>query len=178
MNVLITGIAGCGKSTVAKKLQELGYVSYDIESIRGLFAMRDKETKELVKNFDDESIESTKQNEWICDIGKLKDFIQKDADKKVSFYCGMASNFDELLPLFDIKLLLVADEETTLKRLRTRKGPYEYGHTHEVQQDIISWKPDWEKKQLEKGLIKIDASEPLGEVVKSILEKSLLQINY
>lgn len=39
MDVLIGGIAGCGKSTIAKKFKELGYVSFDIENIEGLFSL-------------------------------------------------------------------------------------------------------------------------------------------
>ncbi|NQZ84824.1 MAG: AAA family ATPase [Nanoarchaeales archaeon] len=169
MNVLITGIAGCGKSTVATKLKELGYESYDIESIDGLFGMYDKDTKKPTKNYSNESLEIIKQNEWICDASKLKKLIDKNNSDKITFYCGMASNLYELLPLFDIKVLLVADKNTTLKRLKMRTEVYEYGHTHEVQQDILSWKDNWENETLKKGLIKIDSSKPLEKVINNIL---------
>jgi dephospho-CoA kinase len=149
MNILITGLAGCGKSTIAKKLKDEGYNSYDIESIDGLFKMV--------------------ENQWICDIKKLKELIRIGSTNEFNFYCGMGSNIYDLLPFFDKVCLLVADKETTLKRLRKRKNDDQYGHTEEIRQDLISWKEDWEMKILKEGLIKIDASEPPEKVIKSIL---------
>ena len=152
MNILITGLAGCGKSTISKKLNKLGYISYDIESIEGLFKMN--------------------KNEWVCDIKRLEYLIKTNLNERLVFFCGMASNFDKLISLFDVKLLLVTDEQTTLKRLRTRKKSSQYGHTEEVRQNLISWKSDWESRQLGKGLIKIDANKTVEEVVNYILEKT------
>jgi len=167
MNVLITGIAGCGKSTVSQELQKLGYTSFDFEDIEGMFAMYDKDTKKLAKNYNNEDLESVKQNQWICNIGKLKNLMKNNLG--LTFYCGKGDNLDDLIPLFDLKLLLVTDEKTTSKRLKKRKEAWEYAHTTEVQQYVLKEKKDWEKGMIEKGFIKIDANKPIKEVIKSIL---------
>ena len=41
-SMLITGVAGSGKSAVCKELKKLGYLAHDIESVAGLFMMVDK----------------------------------------------------------------------------------------------------------------------------------------
>lgn len=48
--ILITGIAGSGKSTVNKILGGFGYESYDIEDIDGMFEMYRKDTGEIYED--------------------------------------------------------------------------------------------------------------------------------
>ena len=66
MNILITGVAGCGKSTIAKKLKEMSYVSYDIEGIKGLFSLYDKTTGKVIEDYNSEDLEVVKKMDWKC----------------------------------------------------------------------------------------------------------------
>ena len=55
---LVTGIAGSGKSTVCRQLESMGYETYGIEDIEGMFAMYRKDTKEVFTNFDNSDPEN------------------------------------------------------------------------------------------------------------------------
>lgn len=46
-SILVTGVAGSGKSAISSELKKFGYKSYDIESIKGLFLMVDKKRERL-----------------------------------------------------------------------------------------------------------------------------------
>ncbi len=168
MNILITGIAGCGKSTIAKKLKEMGYVSYDIEGIKGLFSLYDKTSGEIIEDYNSEDLEIVKKMDWKCNPIKLNKLLKKNSNTKLNFYCGMLTNQEEIFPLFDIKLLLVANNKATLERLRKRKESWEYGSTEEVRQHIIDNKSNWEKELLKKGLYEIDASVSVEKVAENI----------
>jgi broad-specificity NMP kinase len=124
--MLITGIAGSGKSTICKELIKMGYDAYDIEDIEGMFAMYRKGTKEIFSDFDNADPEKIKNSEWLCDITKLKELIAKQQDE-LAFYCGVASNMDDLFPLFNKVMLLKVDGESIYKRLLPREGTENMG---------------------------------------------------
>src|SRR5579872_5528801 len=98
--VFITGIAGSGKSTICKELLKMGYEAYGIEDIEGMFAMYRKGTREIFTDFDNADPEKIKNSEWLCNINKLKKLLAQQRDE-LAFYCGVASNMDDLFPLFD-----------------------------------------------------------------------------
>lgn len=50
--ILITGIAGSGKSTVCQQLSSMGYESHGIEDIEGMFEMYHKGTIDVFKDYD------------------------------------------------------------------------------------------------------------------------------
>jgi len=166
-SILITGVAGSGKSSVCRELNNLGYKAYDIEGIDGLFAMVDKKTGIVAKNYDNDNLESVKQHDWICDKKKLQQLIENNTNGIV-FCCGIASNLDNLLHLFDIIFLLKVSSKIIRKRLNTRKSK-EYGNTTEVQEQIISWKDWWETHIIEKGAISINANLNIQKVTRDIL---------
>lgn len=168
--ILITGVAGSGKSAVSDKLRTIGYKAFDIENIDGLFTMINKTTGQPFADYDNDDFDKVKQGEWICDLEKLKKIIQQNSDDLV-FYCGTASNLDELMPLFDKTFLLQIDHQTTRHRLTDRTSN-DFGRTAEVQDWILEWKDWWEEQMIAKGAIVIDASRPLVQVVRDIVKKT------
>lgn len=169
-SILITGISGSGKSSVCNELRKRGYKAYDIENMAGLFAMIDKRTGKPTEKYDKDNLNWVKQYDWICDKNKLRKLVRKNA-KGIVFYCGTASNFDELLFLFDKIFLLKARINTLRKRLSTRKS-HSFGRTSEVQEWIFSWKKWWENYMREKGAIFVDANCNVQEITNDILERS------
>lgn len=169
-SILITGVAWSGKSAVSDEIKRLGYASYGIEEWYGLFAMVHKKTWKISDNFDNSDQESVKQHSWLCDKNKLQKLIN-DNKQKIGFYCWIASNIDELLPLFDKIFLLKANEKTLGERL-TNRTSNDFGRTPEVQKWVFSWKEEWENDMCKKGAIVVDANADLEKVVADIIERS------
>lgn len=169
-SILITGVAGSGKSSVCNELASRGYTTYGIEDIEGLFTVINRKTRKVFDNYDKDDVESVKQHDWICNKDKLQKLV-RDNTKGVVFYCGTASNLDKLLYLFDIIILLKVSSDVLRKRLSERMSN-EFGRTAEIQNWILSWKDWWENHLREKGAIIIDADRDLKEVTTDILERS------
>lgn len=168
-SVLITGVSGTGKSSVCDELNRRHYKSFGIEDIHGMFTMMNRKTHKPFKNLDNSNLEMVKEIEWFCDKNKLQKLMRENS-KGVVFYCGIASNIDDLLPLFDKTFLLRASEKTLGDRLSKRTS-HDFGRTREVQEWIFGWKDWWEKHMIEKGAIVIDANRPLKDIAKEIIEK-------
>lgn len=168
-SILITGVAGSGKSSVCEELRKRGYKAYDIENIHGLFNMVHKKTGKIADKYDNDNLEWVKQHDWICNKNKLQELVGKNA-KGIVFYCGTASNLDELLFLFDKIFLLKVSPKILRERLNTRKSN-DFGRTSEVQEWILEWKDWWENHMREKGAIIIDANQDIQEITTDIIER-------
>ena len=168
-SILITGISGSGKSSISKKLNELGYKSYGIEEIKSLFSLRDKKTGREIKNHNN-NLQSVKQHSWICDKNKLQKIITKNKDK-TTYYCGMASNLNEIISLFDKIFLLKINKKNLNERLnnRTTSG---FGHALNVRKWIFNGEKSLEIAMSKKGAIIIDANNSLNIIVKNIIKNS------
>jgi dephospho-CoA kinase len=169
-SILITGVAGSGKSAVCDELRKRGYKAYGIEDMEGLFTMVDKTTGKIAENYNNDNLKSVKQHNWICNKSKLQELVHKNP-KGIVFYCGVASNLDEILFLFDKIFLLKVSPKILRERLSTRKSN-DFGRTSEVQKWIFSWKKWWEKHMQEKGAITINANRNLKELTNDILKRS------
>jgi broad-specificity NMP kinase len=168
-SIWIIGIPGSGKSALYKALQKRGYEAYDIETGHGLFSMVDDRTGKPVENLSNENVDQLDNSKWVCDKEKLAALIQHQTSD-LAFYCGVASNSEELWPLFDRVMLLQASPENTRARLSTRKKG-DFGATREVQDWVLSWKDWWEQKLLKRGAILVDANLPVDVVADNILKK-------
>lgn len=167
--VLVTGVAGSGKSLVCGELQKRGFAAFDIEDIPGLFSTIDKETGQVGTGFDNDDLESVKKRDWIGDKEKLSNLINQN--QGTTFYCGTASNLDALLPLFDLIIMLQSRPETIRQRLAQRKSQ-EFGNTIEVQDWVLSWKDWWEDHMLEQGAIVVNADQSAIDVTSKIIKIS------
>ena len=169
-SILISGIAGSGKSFIAKYLNKIGIESYDIEDYGNLFKMYRKDTNKVFYNYDNRNIQHVKNSKWICDLNLLKKLI-KNQKTSLAFYCGIAENIDEIIPLFDEFFLLKASNNVLYKRLCKRHKRNEYGGIEEVRQMVLKWKDEFEKRMESKGAIIIDADSSSNTISKRILEK-------
>lgn len=168
-SILITGVAGSGKSAVCDELEKSGYKAFGIEDMKGMFTMIDRETGKKSEIYDNDDLEMVKKHDWICNKQKLKKLIEKNKEGIV-FYAGIGSNTDDIMSLFDMIFLLVASPETLTKRLSKRTSE-KFGRKREVQEWMFSWKDWWEKEMEEKGAIIIDANQDLKKVVADIIKK-------
>lgn len=160
-SVLITGIAGSGKSAVYDELVSRGLQAHDIEDNGDLFAWLDGEGAP-VADHDNNSLKDITEHRWTCDREKLAELIRDNA-QGVVFYCGTADNLDELLPCFDVVILLQVTRGVLEKRLKTRKTS-EFGKTAETQEWILNRKERWEEHLIKQGAIKVDTNRDVSEI--------------
>lgn len=80
MKTLITGIAGTGKSTIVKALNERGVVAIDLHDVPDLFFWQDKATKEKVEYTPIHSRDWFDTVDRLCDIKKLKEMLDQHND--------------------------------------------------------------------------------------------------
>lgn len=168
-SIFVTGVAGSGKSSISKELNRLGYKAYDIEELEGMFRMVRKDTREDFVDYDNADIEKVKNADWICDKNKLEELLQKQ-NNRIVFCCGIASNNNEIIPLFDQMILLKPSPAIVRKRLSSREGTDDMGNTAENREWVLSGK-DWLENQLiEQGAVIVNADGKPAEVAKKIVE--------
>jgi hypothetical protein len=173
-SVLITGVAGSGKSFICSELSKLGYLSFDIEELDGLFSYVNKKTKKPANDVGNQDLETIKQHDWLCDKKKLEKLIKANSKSKVLgnvvFYCGAGANTVELIAIFDKGILLVASEPVARRRLAIRTNK-DFGKKKDVRDWVMSWKRWWEDQYVGKGAVVIDADQPAKKVIDSILKE-------
>ncbi len=126
MKVLITGIAGTGKSTLIQALNERGVASLDLHDVPGLFFWQNKITGEKVEYQPVHSQDWFDTVDRLCDIPKLKEILSQ-YDDLIAAGTTSGSNQKEFLAAFDKVILLQADHETLTGRLKTRNNKSGYG---------------------------------------------------
>jgi len=168
-SILITGIAGTGKTSICQELNKRAYQAFSIEDLPGIYTRIDKRNGQVFENYDANDLESVQQSSWICNQDKLVDFMDQH-QKGIVFYGGVASNLDDIRPLFDIVFMLEADINVLRQRLNKRHSS-DFAHSPLVQEWLFAHKNDWEN-HMRKGAIVINDNENLTEVVDKIIEQT------
>lgn len=164
--IFITGISGTGKTTIYNELQKHGHRAISLDEYPALCRWQNKATGQIVDYkavLDKDFITS---HEWICDTAKLKELL-KEADDPV-FVLGMAGNQEELLPLFDTVLLLACPPEIFIKRIMQRSDN-DFGKEESAQEYILETYQEFEKRMIQRGAIRIDATGSISKVIQSVL---------
>lgn len=167
MKILLTGIAGTGKSTIISAINKRGIFSLDLHDIQGLFFWQDKETKEKVEYAPVESREWFDTVDRLCDIPKLKEILSQHEDIVVAGTIS-ASSQEEFLSLFDKIILLQTNPQTLVNRMQTRINKSGYGKTKAEQDDNTEWQKEFDPKILSYGAIPVSTEGELNDVVDKI----------
>lgn len=171
--IYITGMSGSGKSSVLRKLEELGYATYGVDEL-GYADWVDRQTGEIIPFPEEE--DSVDIHEWYVKhrwvlskdrIGRLKK--QVDADDKLAFLGGMSEGIDDVWRYFDNVLLLTIDIETIQERI-TNRTDNDFGKAPDEMAAIMSALEPYETKCKRLGAITVDATQPLKKVVQEIIE--------
>jgi dephospho-CoA kinase len=166
----ITGIAGTGKSTICTELAKRGYGTIEVDEEHGLTRWVNKETGEIGEWFSGIGIDWINNHDWVWDSGKLEELLNKDENKPV-FVCGITSNQEKDLHLFDKIFLLRANQDTVRKRLMGRKTKDAFGQTEDEIEHIFDWSEDFENNMISKGVIAVNADGSTGEIIEDILSR-------
>ncbi len=163
----ITGISGTGKTSIAIELKNRGMYAIDQDSrVFGLCNWRNNKTKDLVKFEYGIGKEFLEENDWYCDIDKLKTLLNNGPD--LVFVCGVTANQDEYFNLFDKVFLLQCPPEIFLKRLDDREDN-KFGKHSSEKEHILGLYKNFEDNLINKGAIIINSNNPIDVVVDDIL---------
>lgn len=140
-----------------------------LDAVPGLCYARDRTTGRIIHQPRNDLV-SVMQRDWICDRGRLQKLIGQTL-RDPTFYCGIASNMNELLSLFDQVFLLVASPKTIRLRLAMRTNN-DFGHDPAVQDWIVGWKDSWEGQVQKNGAVSTNADRPVDRVADEIIQNS------
>ncbi len=163
MKVFITGVAGTGKSTIAKALNEQGHITVDFSDYPKLRYWRHKRTKEKSEYSPENDVSWFDEHECVCDVDELKKLFTQHKDIVVT---GVSTG-TEALNLFDKVILLQSSPETIRHRMETRDRIF--GKKKEEQDNVIEWRKTFDPMILSHGAIPISSEGTLEEVVAKII---------
>lgn len=169
--IYITGVSGTGKSSVRTELVARGYEAHDTDE--GSFrewknTKSGKFMNSLNLAWDQASDEFKSQHVMAIKANEVEKLKQRSEGQTV-FLCGTVPNEDEVWNYFDNTFCLILDDSTLKHRLQTRTSN-NYGKSPEELQKILEWNKDAEKNYRLFGSMIIDASQPIEQVVDTILE--------
>ena len=167
MKIIITGIAGTGKSTIVKALNERGITALDLHDVPDLFFWQDKKTKEKVEYTPIHSQDWFDGVERLCNMTQLKELLSR-YDNIIMAGTGGDSQA-EYLPLFDKVILLQADPAVLVHRMQTRINKSGYGKTKAEQDDNVEWQKEFDPELLSLGAIPVNTEGKLNDVVDKII---------
>ncbi len=165
MKYLITGVAGSGKSTIAKELSKRGFAAYDTEM--GFSYHVNKKTGERVAYPANPTIEWYDQHERVFDEKVLENLFKKHTNEDL-FICSITANQKKYYPQFDKIFLLSADDETIVKRIEERTDNHFGKHPLELRH-ILGRKQEFDDELKAAGAAVIDSTQSLDAVVDNIL---------
>lgn len=165
MRYLITGVAGTGKSTIAKELRRRGYAAYDTEE--GFSYYVDKRTGERCAYPAKPSQEWYDRHERVFDEKILMNLLKKHAGEPL-FIASITANQAKYYDQFDKIFLLTAPDDVITHRLGTRTNNYFGRHPLDLQR-VIGRHEQFDDEMKAVGAVTIDSTEPIEQVAEEIL---------
>ncbi len=164
--IFVTGIAGAGKSTLAKVLKERGFNTIDVDHIPNLCAWTNNKTgeKAFATNPDNAFID---EHEYKCDMSALKSLMAEFQDDVFVF--GSVGDNSDFIPLFDTLVLLQCKPETVRHRLQSRETNA-FGKEGEVQSRMLEWKKIFDDLMLKAGAVPISTETEIEVVADKVTE--------
>jgi adenylate kinase family enzyme len=169
--VLITGMSGAGKSTIAEVLARRGLALIDADADPWLAQSVDLDGNVV----EDESVPDLAwlaRHSWGWDPARLDELIRA-AGPATLYVCGGAENELELADRFTRVFLLEMDEPTMLARLDAPSRDNDWGRIGDTREYLRRRLPDIQGRLRAFGAISIDARQPLDQVVDAILSHTL-----
>jgi broad-specificity NMP kinase len=167
--VWVTGISGAGKSTVCRRMVELGYDAHDADE-DGFREWRHKETGVPVgapADWHDEQFTSVHAYRLRRD--RVEELHAKARDMTV-FLFGTVDNELEVWDLFDRVVCLVIEEATLRYRLATRTTS-DFGKASHELEAVLGWHKAGRGGENYRGFgaVIVDGGMPVDEVAIAVL---------
>ena len=170
--VLITGWSAAGKSTIAPLLARRGLASLDADDDPVLARFVDSSGNVVAEEPAAPDLDWLSRHSWAWNPARLDELIAASAPAAL-YVCGGAANELELADRFTHMFLLEIDEPTMLARLDARRDYHDWGRIGDTREHLRRFLPGYQARLRAFGVIPIDATQPLGQVVDAILSRTL-----
>jgi dephospho-CoA kinase len=170
--IYVTGIEGCGKTTVCKELKERGYEAYDIDDdkIAAIYNIKTNQFDYYPRNSSERTLEWRSNHQWRIKDDCIKEIARK-ACKNVIFLCGTADNEADYLDLFTIVFALKCDLQTILHRLESRVGRNTYGKSLIEQQAVREKYKNIDEYYKKLNAVLINSDQTISSLTNQIISK-------
>lgn len=166
MKILITGIAGTGKTTTLAELQKRGLAVIDLDAT-GICRWKNKKTQEITEyGPDGRDVEWLNLHGWYCDIPTLQKLLSCIREDKDVFVAAIAENIEDVAKEFDKVFVLNASDNVIRDRLNARTN--NHFAKKEEEQDFIFEQSRYLMKKLG-DFVEVDANKTPTEIADFIL---------
>jgi len=168
--VIVTGISGAGKSTVASELACRGLAVLDSDDDPWLARFVDRDGA-VAEEPEAPDLAWLAEHFWNWDPARLDELIAA-AEPSTLYVCGGADNQIELASRFTHVILLVVDEPTMLARLDDPYRYNEWGRIGDTREFLRRRLRRYQDELRAFGAIPIDATQSVDQVVDAILGRT------
>jgi len=167
MKILITGIAGTGKSTIITELAQKGHQIIDLDT-SGTCVWVNKKTGEETFYQEGAGSEWIEEHRWQVVTSRLVNLMSSFSQDKDIYVSGKVARkqLNEMVEIFDVIYLLKPHDLIIDERLSTRTSNVNnFAKTKEEREVITKNRDKFEKACLEVGAIPLDNQGSLEEVI-------------
>jgi hypothetical protein len=170
--VIVTGMSGAGKSTIAVELARRGLTAIDSDCDPSLCRYVDF-SGAVVAEPDAPDLAWLARHSWDWDPARLDELILAAAPVTL-YVCGGADNQLELADRFTHFILLEIDEQTMLARIDDPDRDNDWGRVGETREYLRRRLPGYQEELRAFGAIQVDATQPIDRVADAILTHTRL----
>lgn len=173
--MLVTGISGSGKTTVAHRLAAMGYRAVCTDAVPGLCHWVDPDGRS-VERPPSPDLDWLGAHRWQWRPAVLDALISTALIEEfpVFFVCGIADNSYWLRDRFDRMILLRLDEATLLERIDQASRSNDFGQVGCTREFLRSRFGGWQEGLLTWADAVIDARAELTVVVDQVVSHALI----
>ncbi|MFA6601454.1 MAG: hypothetical protein WCT02_01145 [Candidatus Paceibacterota bacterium] len=171
MKVLITGIAGSGKTTIISELKKSGYSAIDLDGSGVCTWINKKSGKEAVYK-EGAGREWIEEHRWQVVTPRLIDLLKTYSDNEHVFIGGKIARIQvkEIYEIFDIVYLLKPDDSVIDNRLSSRTSNISnFAKKESERLAIIKNRHEFEKACLEAGAILVNNNGTIKDVISQVI---------
>lgn len=168
--LLVTGVSGAGKSSVARRLSEWGHRAVSLDGDGRLCSWISRDGVRATRPADPDT-DWLASHEWTWDPTRLDEIIADALGEGVEtlWLCGQATNALNLADRFDACFLLDIDQQTMRHRMTGSQRGNDFGRVGDTLAKALSSHTEFIARWRRHGAATIDATQVLDRVCEDLL---------